>query len=155
MHAVSIRLDLASQPAMHHLTEKRRQVRGIVEANQRQMFRIGSFQQVQTNRSLTEYPYPRQAQPENPAEQHAVHGVVGNHEQRLLRLKSITGPVKGAPRPGHDLFQGLATGKGHKMRSLPPSSAASFISLLHFRIQASFPIAMGDLHQIRVEGQGN
>ena len=59
---------------MHHLAKERRQVRGIVEANQRQMFWIGSFQQVQADGGLTECPYPRQTQPQNPAEQHAVHG---------------------------------------------------------------------------------
>jgi hypothetical protein len=75
-HAVFLSLALASQPAMHDFAEERRKVRGIVEANQRQVFWIGAFQQVQADRSLTESPHSRQAQAENPAEQHAVHGVV-------------------------------------------------------------------------------
>jgi hypothetical protein len=73
----------------------------------------------------------------------------------LLRLKSMTGPAQGAPGLGHDLFQRLATREGHKMWSLPPCSAASFIPLLHFSVQTPFPIPMGDLHQIRVQGHGN
>jgi len=40
------------------------------------------------------------------------------------------------------------------MWSLPPGSAPSLIPFLHFSVQTPFPIPMGDLHQIRVQGHG-
>ena len=132
---------------MHRFAEQRGVMAAVVQAHHVEAIDGRAFQQVHRRRRLPEAPEMGERQAQYAAEQHAVHRVVRDDQQRVVVAEALAGACERRPRPVEHVLQRFAARHQHVVRRVAPGGEALAVARADLAGEQALPFAVRDLHQ--------